>query len=105
MFITIWMTLRWWGGPPNSEACHQYLFKLKRVCQDLGIPLAPEKEEGPSTKLTHLGIEIDTVKAELRLPEEKLSRLHHMLADWETKKSSTRKELESLIGILQHATN
>ena len=41
-------------GPPNSKACHQYLFKLKRVCRDLGIQLAPEKEEGPSTKLTYM---------------------------------------------------
>ena len=89
--------------PPSSEACHQYLFTLKMVCQDLGIPLAPE-EEGPTTKLTLLGIEIDTVKGELRLPEEKLYRLHADLDAWQAKKYCTRKELESLIGTLHHAT-
>ena len=68
------------------------------------IPLAPEKEEGPTTKLTLLGIEIDTVKGELRLPEEKLYRLHAALDAWQAKKSCTRKELESLIGTLHHAT-
>ena len=42
--------------------------------------------------------------ASLESGDLKLSRLHLMLADWETKKSCTRKELESLIGTLQHAT-
>lgn len=91
-------------GPPGSDLCLQYLSTLKRVCQDLGVPLAPEKEEGPSTKLTLLGIEIDTVKGELRLPEDKLHRLLGMLGDWHAKKCCTRRELESLIGSLHHAT-
>lgn len=91
-------------GPPDSGACHQYLLTLKRICRELGVPLAPNKEEGPSTKLTLLGIEIDTVKGELRLPAEKLQALRTLLRSWRTKKSCTRRELESLIGYLHHAT-
>ena len=44
-------------GPPHSDLCHQDVHKLKQICQDLGIPLAPEKEEGPCTRLTLPGIE------------------------------------------------
>ena len=76
---------------------------LKQVCTELGVPLAPEKQEGSSTTIVFLGIVIDTVKQELRLPEEKLKRLQASLKEWEKRKSCTRKELESFIGVLQHA--
>ena len=32
------------------------------------MPLAPEKQDGPAEVLTFLGIEIDTIRQELRLP-------------------------------------
>ena len=67
------------------------------------MPLAPEKTEGPSSTITFLGITIDTVKGELRLPAEKLTRLIHTVSDWLARRSCTRRELESLIGVLQHA--
>ena len=90
-------------GPPRSEVCTENLQILHKVCNDLGVPLAPEKQEGPSTIITFLGITIDTNSQELRLPEEKLKRLLDTLTQWERRKSCTRKELESLIGSLQHA--
>ena len=91
-------------GPPDSNTCQRYLSTLKRVCQDLGIPLAQDKEDGPCTTIVLLGIVIDTIKGELRLPEDKLRRLLLMVAEWEHRSVCTRKELESLIGVLQHAT-
>ena len=45
------------------------------LCHHLGVPLAEENVEGPSTCLMYLGIIIDSVAGELRLPLEKLSRL------------------------------
>ena len=51
-------------GPPHSEVCGHNLSKLNKLCGELGIPLAPEKEEGPITSLI-----IDTTRGELRLPE------------------------------------
>ena len=39
------------------------------MCASLGIPLAPDKVEGPTTCLTFLGIKIDTVAMELPLPD------------------------------------
>ena len=62
-------------GPPSCEECDINLQTLKLVCKDLGIPLAPEKQAGPSTCIEFLGIIIDTVKQELRLSRDKLDRL------------------------------
>ena len=87
---------------PGTEECEAYLSILQRVCQDLGVPLAPEKQDGPAEVLNFLGIEIDNIKQELRLPTEKLQRLLRMVDEWENQKACTRRELESLIGTLQH---
>ena len=62
-----------------------------------------DKLEGPSQCLTFLGIEMDTVRGQLRLPAEKLARLRALLARWATRRSCRRRDLESLVGTLQHA--
>ena len=67
------------------------------------VPLAVNKEQGPTTCLTFLGIEIDSVTAQLRLPSDKLQRLLSTLALWGDKKVCLCRELESLIGSLNRA--
>ncbi len=64
-----------------------------------GCPDGPSQTRGSS----NLGIEIDTMAGELRLPGDKLSRLTTLLDEWGSRKSCQRKELESLIGLLSHA--
>ena len=59
------------------------LLVLHKVCNDLGVPLAQEKQEGPDTTITFLGITINTINQELRLLEEKLKRLLETLSQWE----------------------
>ena len=77
---------------------------LKHV-RVVGVPLGSDKSEGPQTNMEYLGFELDTVKCEIRIPEEKLQQLETLLQSWEGKKSCTKHELDSLIGQLQHATN
>lgn len=90
-------------APPQSPRCAEYLSILNRECTALGIPIADHKRDGPTTCLTFLGIEVDTVAGQLRLPAEKLQRLKTLLREWGNRKSCRRKELESLIGLLNHA--
>ena len=59
-------------GPPNSNICQQNLDTIKQICDILGVPLALEKVEGPATSLSFLGITLDTVTMEAKLPPEKL---------------------------------
>ena len=91
-------------GPPDANTCQKYMDTIKEVCEILGVPLAVEKVEGPSTVLSFLGITLDTCKMEARLPEEKLTRVQHTVADWLTRKKATKREILSLVGQLQHAT-
>ena len=66
----------------------------------LGVPLAPAKIEGPTTRITYLGIEIDSFKFTIKLPEDKLHSLQVELALWVNRRSCTKKEFLSLIGKL-----
>ena len=92
-------------GPPNSQTCQQNLATCIQQFQDCGIPLHPDKLEGPSTVLTVLGIElhVDSLLLQARLLQEKFDRIHTFLVSWSLKRHCTRKELESLIGNLHHA--
>jgi len=56
--------------PPVSPTCLNNLDTLIQICDYLAVPLALEKVEGPATTLPFLGIVLDTVKMEARLPEE-----------------------------------
>lgn len=76
---------------------------MKAVCEETGIPIEPEKDEGPATRIEVLGIELDTVAMVVRLPPGKLFRLKSELGSWRTKKICRKRELLSLIGSLGHA--
>ncbi len=90
-------------GSPATSQCREALTIVDRVCRSLGVPLATHKREGPTTCITFLGILIDTIAGQLQLPPEKLSRLKGLLHEWGDRRSCTRKELESLVGHLNHA--
>ncbi len=90
-------------GPPDSLQCTADLETTLSACAELGVPIASSKTEGPSTCLTILGIEVDTRLMELRLPQDKILLLTTELEAWHEASYCTRKELESLIGLLSHA--
>ena len=84
----------------NHVTCQHSLDLTIRTATRLGLPVEPAKVEGPSTTLTFLGIKIDTVSMELRLPQSKLARLKSTLAEWCNKKSASKHDLQVVIGLL-----
>ena len=91
-------------GSPGITECATNMQKLIDCCSELGIPISTEKTEGPAICITFLGIEMDTQAMELRLPARKLTKVRQTVLEWLDRKAAKRRELESLIGILQHAT-
>ena len=59
-------------GPPESDICQNNSSKAEMLCAELGVPLAEEKTVGPSNVITFLGIELNSIKFEARLPQDKL---------------------------------
>jgi hypothetical protein len=64
------------------------------------LPIEPEKEEGPATAISLLGIELDTDKIEVRLPPGKLAQLKASLEKWRGRNACKKRELLWLIGSL-----
>ena len=86
-------------APLRSDACHRYLELLEDECRTLGVTLAQEKQVGPSTCLTFLGIKINTVSGRLELPADKLSSLQQEVDNWTMRRVCRKRELESLLGV------
>ena len=87
-------------GQPDSPECARALSKLLEILERLGLPVAPEKVEGPLVCLGFLGFEVDSRAMEIRLPRSKLEEIVAMLKQWE---GSSRKDLQSLVGKLSFA--
>ena len=97
-------------GQANTQTCQESLAIALSLCDQVGLPVAPEKTEGPTTKLIFLGIELDTQSMQLRLPPEKRMRLLAAMAHWTgprgrpaARTTGKKRELLSLIGLLSHA--
>ena len=90
-------------GAPKSSECWDALQTFREACAQMGIPIAEEKTEGPSTTLEFLGIILDSGNMQMRLPDRKLQALKAELEVWLGRKVATKQELQSLAGSLQHA--
>ena len=55
-------------GAPKSGECERNTVIMHEICQNLGLPVAEEKDEGPTTSLQFLGLEVDTEAMEIWLP-------------------------------------
>ena len=72
-------------GPTSLPVCHNNLQTSVRLCKQLGLPFHPDKLEGPATRLTILGIELDSETLQARLPAEKRDRIVTLLNEWSAK--------------------
>ena len=55
-------------GAPVSQQCREALRRELAQCACLGVPVASRKTEGSSTRLTFLGIVMDTLSMPQSLP-------------------------------------
>ena len=90
-------------APAGSSLAVRMTSLVESIFGYVGAPIAHHKTEGPSTVLTFLGIEIDTVRFQLSLPLEKVRRLRELLAQWRHRHNCTKRELQSFLGHLSHA--
>ena len=90
-------------GPPKSKVCIEGLEIALQTCQEVSFQVSQEKTVGPVSVITILSIEIVSVRLEMRLPAEKLTKLRVLLNSWRRQKSCSRRELQSLAGHLNHA--
>ena len=90
-------------GRPRTDECKRNQRLMRGTCEAMGAPIEEEKSEGPSPSLVFLGIELDSIAMEMRLPPDKLRNLRDALAEWRGKKAGRKREILSLVGSLSHA--
>ncbi|XP_062587810.1 uncharacterized protein LOC134249476 [Saccostrea cucullata] len=90
-------------GPEDRQICYRDLNKIMFLFKDIGIPIKESKIVRPCTSLIFLGIELDSILMEKRLPQDKLTKARHLIQIHKSKKSITLQELQSIIGLLNFA--
>ena len=73
-------------GPAVSNQCQENMAIMESTCYKAGLPIEPSKSAGPTSKITFLGMELDTVAGVIRLPADKLHELQGLLNAWHGKK-------------------
>lgn len=74
---------------------------LIHVLVSLGFAISWEKCISPTTRLTFLGVTIDTVAGSLSIPEEKINEVKQKIAYWNTRTNkASKRDFQSLIGSL-----
>ena len=89
----------------GSEAVgHTTLATAMRVFDDFGLVVNPEKTEGPSQRITFLGVLFDSTTQTVACTPERVVELSSLLRESVARRSLRLSDLESLIGKLQFAT-
>lgn len=89
------------AGPPHSSHCSELMLEFSKLCQELMIPIAQEKTEGPTTCMTYLGYQLDTIRLQISIPKVKVENLLSLIDAALPLKKITLKNLQSLTGSLQ----
>ena len=96
------------AGSPSSLVCHNAITHFQLLCDQLGVPLKPEKLVLPTTKMTFLGIHLDSTNQIASIPHDKMAALLTSLRQhvrfYTSKQPVTKRSLLSLIGKLSFAT-
>ena len=88
------------AGPPQYNTCMDTLTGVESLCDTLGVKTKLEKRTPPTTTITFLGIQLDTVARVASLPQEKLASIVTTFRDLS---KCTKRSLLSLIGKLVFA--
>ena len=89
------------GGVETNMARATAAFeKLGWLLSDLGLDESIKKSEPPTTRITYLGVEFDSVQMTMSVPPEKITEIKAEIGGWVRKTTITKKELQSLLGKL-----
>ena len=92
------------AGPADSLACHHNMAAMKGLFKAINAPTNPDKEEGPSTTITFLGVLLDTTTMQASITTDRKAELLQAIHQLQGKHTCTKRQLLSLIGKLAFAS-
>ena len=84
----------------EADSCQSDLDSFLRFCDHIGVPIKQEKTASARIVITFMGLELDSVAMEARLPADKLSKVRGKLLHLSRSRKVTLNELRSLLGLL-----
>ena len=87
----------------SKEECA--LICLIQLLRKLGFAIHWGKVVDPTTKITFLGIELDSISMSVRLPSDKLDSLRQELLEFVQRKRASKRQLQSIAGKLSWAAS
>ena len=77
---------------------------LRALLLELGFDISEKKVVQPATRVTCLGVDIDTEQFTVSIPPEKVAEILKECSAWAKKQECTKRELQSLLGKLLYIT-
>ena len=87
----------------TKAGCAADMTRGKAAGLELGVPDAADKTEGPTTALTYLGIQIDSIHMSISLDTSRVAAILQMVHEWRGRSTCSLRQLQSLLGTLQWA--
>ena len=91
-------------GHAVCSQAHQSFDYLYNLLLDLGFDISEKKVVTPATKVTCLGVEINSENFTVSITEEKIQDILNICNMWSDKTHCTKRELQSLLGKLLYIT-
>lgn len=88
------------GCDRNVILCRQLMSTFLECLNELKVPIAEEKTEGPTEVIVFLGLELDSNEMVVRIPRAKIDEVVTKILTMLAREKSTLKEMQSLIGSL-----
>ena len=88
----------------SQQECQSGLETVVKCAKECGFEIKDKKTVGPSRVLEFLGLTIDTLQRQVRISEEKMVELRTELVEWKNRKKCKKRELLSVLGKLNFAS-
>ena len=89
---------------PDAATATRTYQTILNLAAELGVPLAADKCTPPTTRLTLLGVVLDTQTMTISLPPDKVEGILSSLSSLQHRSKATKHELLSVVGKLVHAS-
>ena len=87
-----------------ASTAHNSFKYLCELLKKLGLTISTKKLVPPTTTVTCLGVQINTVEGTISVPPQKLKKIIQLCLSWESKTRVRKRDLQSLLGSLMHIT-
>ena len=87
----------------NQSSCQKYLNTFMALATQINLPIKHSKTVLPSTIVVVHGVEVDTIKMETRLPQDKVVKAKNQLQFLYKSRKVTLRSLQSVLGFLNFA--